>query len=138
MATQRTSRRPALDAVGSRRLARSLVVDVAVVLLFVAVGRRNHGEATALSGVADTALPFLLGLFAGWAVVVVRRIEPTSLRAGLVVLVATVGLGMVWRHVVRDEGTPVAFVVVASAVLALFLVGWRFTAGRLRRRAARR
>jgi len=136
--TQRTSRRSGLDAAGSRRVARSVVVDVALVLLFVALGRRNHGETTALAGVADTAWPFLFGLFAGWVALLFARVEPTSLRAGGVVLVATVGLGMFWRRFVFDGGTAPTFVVVATVVLALFLVGWRLLAVLVRRRAARR
>lgn len=126
-----------LDAVRSRRVARSMVVDVALVLVFVAIGRRNHDESTALAGVADTAAPFLIALFPGWIAVLFARLEPTSLRAGGAVVASTVVFGMLWRSTLSGESTPVAFVLVATGFLTLFLLGWRVLALLLRRAAAR-
>jgi len=127
-----------VDAVRGRRVARAMVADVAVVLVFVAVGRRTHDGTSAPAGVADTAAPFLVGLLVGWLAVVVSRLEPTSVRAGGVVLASTVVLGMLWRHTIAGDGTPAAFVLVATAFLALSLLGWRLVVALVRRRAAAR
>jgi len=70
--------------------------------------------------------------------VVVSRLEPTSVRAGGVVLASTVVLGMLWRHTIAGDGTPAAFVLVATAFLALSLLGWRLVVALVRRRAAAR
>lgn len=126
-----------MDAVRARRVARTMVVDVACVLAFVAIGRRTHDEAGALTGLADTAAPFLVALLVGWTAVVLARLEPTSVRAGAVVVASTVLLGMLWRHVVAGDGTPATFVAVATTFLTVFLLGWRVVAGLVRRAVAR-
>jgi hypothetical protein len=41
------------------------------------------------------------------------------------------GDGMLLRHFVFEDGTAVDFVLVATAFLTLFLVGWRLLARRL-------
>jgi hypothetical protein len=126
--TARSERPSLVDPARSRLVARAVLLDVACVLAFVAVGRRNHGETDALSGIADTAAPFLFGLFAGWLAVIYARRAPSSLRAGGVVVVATVVFGMVWRRTLDSGGTPPAFVLVATAVLTALLLGWRVVA----------
>ena len=45
-----------------RRLELAIGLDVFVVVLFVAIGRRTHEEGSAFTGVLKTALPFLIGL----------------------------------------------------------------------------
>lgn len=134
MTSQQTSRPSVVDPVRSRLAARSLVVDVLLVLAFVTIGRRQHGEEEAIAGAAGTAWPFLVGLAVGWVAVLVSRTPPSSPRAGVYVLVPTVVIGMLLRHLVAGEGTATAFVVVATAFLAVFLVGRRVVAGWFARR----
>ena len=50
-----------------------------------------------------------------------------SLPFGAVVLAATVVLGMIFRQV-AGEGTAPSFVVVATTVLGVLLLGWRLVA----------
>lgn len=71
-----------------------------------------------------TAWPFLLGAALGLALTAYARVRPTAVRAGLRVWVWTVVIGMVVRSA-TGVGVAVAFVVVASVVLGVFLVGWR-------------
>jgi len=40
---------------------RVFLVDVAAIVLFAVLGRRNHGEGTAAAGVLVVAAPFLAG-----------------------------------------------------------------------------
>lgn len=108
-------------------------IDVVLIVLFALIGRGSHGEAVTAGGIWQTAWPFL----AGWAIGYVTtgawvralRLWPTA----VVIWILTVGLGMVlrvWNHQGVDHGNPlpISFVIVASVVLALFLLGWRVVA----------
>ncbi|MEN0138310.1 MAG: DUF3054 domain-containing protein [Rhodococcus sp. (in: high G+C Gram-positive bacteria)] len=109
----------------------ALALDVVLVIVFCAIGRRSHDEANALTGLATTAWPFLSGLVVGWlATVALYRdkfdaflLVPT----GIVVWLSTLVVGMVLR-VVSGQGTAFSFVIVAGTVLAVFLLGWRAVA----------
>lgn len=105
------------------------VLDTALVLVFAAVGRRSHAEGLTVAGVAQTAWPFLAGAAAGW-VVALLTVGPrsTGLGFGAIVVVGAVVGGMLLRVFVTGDGTAVSFVVVASVVLAAFLLGWRLVA----------
>jgi Protein of unknown function (DUF3054) len=114
----------------SARLA--VVLDVCCVLIFVIIGRASHTKGESLAGIASTSWPFLAGLGVGWLAARGWR-RPLAIRPeGLVIWLCTVALGMILR-VVSGQGTAVAFIVVALAFLALFLLGWRLLA-RLARR----
>jgi hypothetical protein len=109
----------------SARLA--VVLDVCCVLIFVIIGRASHTKGETLAGIASTAWPFLAGLGLGWLGARGWR-RPLAIRPeGLVIWLATVALGMIFR-VVSGQGTAVAFIVVALVFLALFLLGWRLLA----------
>ncbi|KAA1249468.1 DUF3054 domain-containing protein [Mycobacterium simiae] len=106
----------------------SLATDVVAVLIFCAVGRRSHAEGISVSGVATTAWPFLAGTLVGWLVARGWR-RPTSVApTGVIVWVCTVALGMVLRKA-SSVGVAPSFVVVASSVTAVLLLGWRAVAG---------
>ncbi|GAA2484154.1 DUF3054 domain-containing protein [Terrabacter carboxydivorans] len=108
-----------------RRPPVALAVDVLLVLLFAGIGRASHDESGPVVGAVLTAWPFLVGTGAGWLVVrAVRRVWPVEVAPGVTVWFSTVLVGMLLRHAV-GSGTALSFVVVASVVLALFLLGWR-------------
>jgi hypothetical protein len=109
------------------------LVDALAIIVFVAIGRRNHDEGVAAAGVIDTAAPFLIALVVGWIASRAWR-EPLAARTGLIVWVTTVAIGMVLRKVAFDGGTATAFVIVATLFNAATLNGWRLA---VRARAAR-
>jgi len=110
----------------------ALAADVVVVLLFAAVGRSSHEEGLTPGGVLQTAWPFLAGVALGWAVVRVRRARwPLEVGDGVVVWVAGVAGAMLLRRA-TGAGTDPAFVVVATVVLGVLLLGWRAVRRRLR------
>ncbi|TVS83941.1 DUF3054 domain-containing protein [Mycobacterium helveticum] len=115
-----------------RRLA-YLVVDVIGVLVFCAVGRRSHDEGITVSGVATTAWPFLTGTVVGWVASRGWRRPTAVVPTGVVVWLCTVVVGMVLRKV-TSAGVAASFVVVASSVTAVLLLGWRAAVGLARRR----
>ena len=104
-----------------------MVLDIACVLIFVIIGRASHTKGESLAGIASTSWPFLAGLGLGWLAARGWR-RPLAIRPeGLVIWLCTVALGMILR-VVSGQGTAIAFIVVALAFLALFLLGWRLLA----------
>jgi hypothetical protein len=106
------------------RTAVAVAADVVCVLVFCTIGRRSHAEGVTLTGVAETAWPFLTGTAVGWLVSRGWR-RPTALTpTGVVVWIATVAVGMLLRRV-SGQGVALSFVVVASAVTAALLLGWR-------------
>ncbi|HEY5516193.1 MAG TPA: DUF3054 domain-containing protein [Pengzhenrongella sp.] len=104
-------------------------LDVVLVVVFATVGRRSHAQGLTLGGVAQTAWPFLAGTVAGWLVALLTLdSSPRSLTFGAVVVASTVVVGMLLRVFVTGAGTAASFVVVATTVLAVFLLGWRLVA----------
>ena len=95
-----------------------------VIVVFVAIGRRNHDEGSALTGLFETAAPFMIGLAAGWLAALAWR-RPWALVTGLIVWPVTVLIGMVVRNLVFDRGIAASFVAVATIFLGLGIVGWR-------------
>jgi len=124
-----------------RSTARSAVpafaADVACVLIFVTLGRRNHSEAVTVAGVAHTAGPFLFGLVIAWLQCRAWR-RPTAVRpTGLTVWVGTVAIGMAVRAAFGG-GVAVSFVLVATLVTGALLVGWRAVTHIVTRTTAKR
>lgn len=100
------------------------VLDMALVLLFVAIGRRSHDEDSAFVGFLTTAWPFLTGAAIGWLAARAWRRPLAVWPTGVIVWGASVVLGMLLRAV-SGQGVQVSFVIVTAVVLAAFLVGWR-------------
>ena len=115
------------DRIDARRIGLGLGLDVVSVLVFVVIGRREHDESGTLSGIVETAAPFLIGLAAAWLVARAWR-RPLTLPTGLVIWPITVLIGMIVRRTVFDDGTAPAFVIVATLFLGMCLVGWRVVA----------
>ena len=109
-------------------------IDTAIVVAFVSIGRRNHDEDEAISGVVETAAPFLIALAVAW---VVWRVwlAPDQIMTGVRVWATTVVLGMLLRNLVFGDGTATSFMIVATVFLGTFLVGWRAVASALLRRS---
>jgi hypothetical protein len=105
------------------RILPAIAVDVICILIFAIVGRSSHQEATDLLGVAHTAWPFLAGCLVGTLIGRTWR-HPYSLKSGGAVWLGTVVTGMTLR-LLTGAGVSLSFVIVASCVLALFLLGWR-------------
>ena len=106
------------------RVPIAIGLDTFVVVLFVSLGLRTHEQGSALAAVLETALPFLIGLAAGWIVARAWK-RPMWILSGLVIWPVTLLVGMILRRVLFDDGTAAAFVAVATVFLGAFLVGWR-------------
>jgi uncharacterized membrane protein YbjE (DUF340 family) len=115
------------------RVRIAAALDIAVILVFVAIGRRNHDEGSGFGEVLRIAAPFLIGLATGWIVARAWR-RPFELVTGCTIWVVTVALGMVLRKTLFDRGTAVSFIIVASVFTGALLLGWRLVARRMTRR----
>jgi predicted lipid-binding transport protein (Tim44 family) len=101
----------------------AIAVDVICILVFAILGRSSHQETTDLLGVAHTAWPFLAGCLLGTLLGRTWR-HPFSVKSGVAVWLGTVAGGMVLR-MLTGGGVQLSFIIVASCVLALLLIGWR-------------
>ena len=101
----------------------ALAADVICILVFAIVGRSSHGESADLLGVLRTAWPFLAGYAVGLLLARGWR-APLARSTGAAVWVGTVAGGMLLRGL-TGAGTPLSFVVVATIVRAVLLLGWR-------------
>ena len=111
-------------------------LDTASVVLFVAIGKREHDQDTAIAGLVSTAAPFLIGLLVAWIVLRAWK-RPAAWTTGLLVWPITLIVGMVLRNLVFGDGTATSFVIVATGFLGMLFVGWRALLGWYDRRKAR-
>ncbi len=123
--------RPALTA---------FATDAVCVIVFCTIGRRSHSEGLTVSGIAETAWPFLVGTAAGWLSPALRgplsrawRRPAALVPSGVTVWLCTVVVGMALRKLTSSSVAP-SFIVVASLSTALLLLGWRAGAALLTRR----
>jgi len=107
------------------------IIDIALIVLFVLIGRRSHGEALSLAGLLTTLWPFLVGLAVGWLITRAWRHPLGPVWPGVVVWVSTVVLGMLLR-LVSGQGVEWTFVLVATIAVGVFLLGWRAIAALVR------
>lgn len=112
----------------------AFVVDLALVALFVVIGRASHREDQ--SAFVVTFWPFAAGLVVGWAGARGWRRPLSVAPTAAVIWIGTVLIGMLLRAL-SGQGVQVAFVVVAAIVLAAFLLGWRVLVAALERSASR-
>jgi|SRR6185312_8196338 len=108
----------------SRRGPAWLSADILGVLVFCAVGRRSHHEGVDITGIASTTWPFLSGTVVGWLVSRAWRRPTAVVPTGMIVWLCTVVFGMLLRKA-SSAGVTASFVVVASSVTAVLLLGWR-------------
>jgi|SRR5450755_583701 hypothetical protein len=102
----------------------STILDVCSVLAFVAIGRHTHHDGAGVAGLWHTAWPFLAGLAIGLIVSRAWRRPLAIVPSGVGAWLGAAVIGMLIR-VLAGQGTAAAFILVALAFLALFLLGWR-------------
>ncbi|MBJ7399716.1 DUF3054 domain-containing protein [Mycolicibacterium sp.] len=112
----------------------ALVADLACVVLFAALGRRNHAEGISLVGVVETAWPFLVGTVVGWLLSRGWRRPHSLVPTGIGVWVCTIAVGMLLRKA-TSEGIAMSFITVATLFMAVLLLGWRAVLARLANRS---
>ena len=109
--TTRPSRRAAITAA---------IVDVVAVIVFVAIGRRNHDEGTTFLNILGVAAPFLIALAGSWFALRTWR-EPFNRASFVATWVITVVAGLFLRKIVFDRGIATSFIIVATITLGVLI-----------------
>jgi hypothetical protein len=111
--------------------------DVIAVVAFAAIGRASHAEDLTVSGIAQTAWPFLIGLAVGWVVILATGLRGAQIwPAGVVVWGATYVVGLALRGL-TGAGLSGLFPVIAGISLAVVLLAPRALASLLSGRTNR-
>ena len=115
---------------------KTLMTDIITVLVFAVLARAAHGG-LGLAQIADTFWPFAIGSLVGTGIATVAlRSAGGAIRYGVIVWLVTVLTGLaIWAA--RHAAVPhISFIIVATTMSGLLLLGWR-AAGMLvaRRRA---
>lgn len=134
-----TTHAPSTTRAATRTIVLAFIADLVLVTGFAALGRASHQASVFGSGglgLLETAWPFAVALALGWIVTLAFRRPLAPLRTGVPVWVITVIGGMLLRAV-SGQGTAVAFIIVATVTLLIFLVGWRVIAAQVTRARAR-
>lgn len=107
-----------------RRALPAIAVDVVLLVLFAALGRRTHDEGSPIGGTLVVAAPFVIGYLAAAAAVRLDR-RPVEIARGAAVWALGIPVGLLLRGTAFDRGLAPAFVAVAILTTGVFLVGWR-------------
>ena len=75
----------------------AIVLDVASVLVFAAIGRLSHGESLDATQLGRTAAPFLAATLMVWVAMIMKPFLESSSRQGLAVWAVTLVLGMLFE-----------------------------------------
>jgi hypothetical protein len=118
---------------GAGRTAALVGGDVVALLVFAAIGRGSHGEATgldALGEVARTAAPFVVGWLTASPWLGAFRPASTStpaamLRTTAIAWCAALVVGALLRALMIGRFSPPSFYVVTFIAALLLLGGWR-------------
>ncbi len=100
------------------------VADLAVVVVFVVIGRRSHHEDAGIAGFLRVAWPFVVGLAVAWLATGLVR-TPLAWARAAVAWVFTVAVGMALRIVVEGRDFSVAFTIVTLVFVGVGMLGWR-------------
>ena len=119
--TTRPSRRAAITAA---------IVDVVAVIVFVAIGRRNHDEGTTFLNILGVAAPFLIALAGSWFALRTWR-EPFNRASFVATWVITVVAGLFLRKIIFDRGIATSFIIVATITLGVLIGLGRLVTRRL-------
>lgn len=110
-----------------QHLLYAAIADIVLVIIFAASGRSSHSEALTAGGVFMTAWPFLASLAIAWLVCRTWKAPLTIWPQGVCLWLITVAGGMALR-ILSGRTAELPFVIVATVVLGIFLLGHRVIA----------
>lgn len=99
-------------------------LDLLIVVVFALVGRLSHAREWSLTGLGETAWPFLVACLLGWGVVLLLGAEGYRMKTALIVWLVTV-LGGIALRLNTDNTADPAFFAVTAGVLGAAFFGWR-------------
>ena len=108
------------------------LLDLAVVTVFVLVGRRSHDEGENVAGFLRVWWPFAAGLGVS-AVAAGAWWYPFAWKRAITAWLGTVVIGMLLRIAIEGRDFKPTFVIVTTLFLGAGMLGWRAVARRLTR-----
>lgn len=111
------------------------VIAIALFALFARMAHQSEEMPFNFAGWVSTLWPFLIGVVLSWVLILARRWDGARLvPAGVSAWILTVVVGLViWS--VRNGAVPHwSFIMVATLMSALLMLGWRASAKLVRRR----
>jgi hypothetical protein len=102
----------------------ALLGDIAVLVVFVLVGRRSHHEDAGLAGFLRVWWPFAVALGVAWIVTGLFR-APLAWSRAVIAWLLTVALGMALRIAAQGRDFKVAFAIVTLLFVGAGMLGWR-------------
>ena len=100
------------------------ILDAAVVVSFVVIGRDAHGLDAGWSATLHVAAPFLIALTIG--IIGTRAwCKPLNAVTGLGLAATTVVLGLVFRRFIFEDGIASTFILLTAGWMTVWMVGWR-------------
>ncbi|MGV0408881.1 DUF3054 domain-containing protein [Corynebacterium resistens] len=134
------SKREVASAPGTPALALFMdVLGVALFALFARIAHQTEEMPLNFSGWMQTVWPFLLGAVAGWVLLTLtgKVARATALSSGVIVWLCTAIAGLTIWGIRHGEIPHWSFIIVASVMSGLLLLGWRAITGKRAGRAAR-
>lgn len=102
------------------------IVDALAILAFAIFARMAHkSEPFTVVNILDTYWPFLVGVLIAWVYFRLRHISGVLMSSGVIVWACTVCTGLgIWAA--NNGRVPhISFIIVASVMSGLLLLGWR-------------
>ena len=109
--------------------ALAVFLDILVVVLFIAIGKKEHGTTYDLSAYIQIALPFVASFF---AVMLVIAKDLRSIKTAAIASVIAVPLAIILRVSQHQYEFRPAFLIISLIFMTLGWTGWRFILGKLR------
>nr|WP_120491620.1 DUF3054 domain-containing protein [Corynebacterium lactis] len=109
----------------------TFIIDTIAIIIFAVLARLAHNtpaDPFTFGNIADTFWPFFIGVIIG-TVLIAKQANPRAVKAGVVVWVATVVAGLGIWAILHGAVPHWSFILVASVMSAILLLGWRGAAG---------
>lgn len=115
------------------------VLGVALFALFARIAHQTEEMPLNFSGWMQTVWPFFLGAVAGWVLLALtgKVARAIALSSGVIVWLCTAIAGLAIWGIRHGEIPHWSFIIVASVMSGLLLLGWRAITGKRAGRAAR-
>jgi hypothetical protein len=115
------------NAPRNRTVALALLVDLACLALFVALGRNQHQENGGVAGFATTFATFA-GAWLAAALLTQLHRNPLAWPRAAVNVALAVPTALATRIAFQDHSFKLSFTIVATVFVSLFTLGWRLLA----------
>ncbi|HIY86012.1 MAG TPA: DUF3054 domain-containing protein [Candidatus Yaniella excrementavium] len=120
-----TNAQPAPPVASKSAIVMLLCIDAVLIVIFAIIGVSSHDGDLNFLNIARVALPFTLPYLVLSAIIKPGRLIHNVFPAGIALWLITVVLGLILRAILFDDSSALAFILVTTGVLGVFLLGRR-------------